>query len=425
MAQLWVVLAVMAMAGAVLVLLPLLRYTPRKDLSTDVLNSLVYRDRLQELESDLQQNRVTEEEFSQLKSELELTLLEDVAQGAQKRSAMTLGGKAIIVWPLLVLIPAMALGLYWKEGYKPAVHDWLSNQSRMNQIVALMMAGDFAALEKEQVELPDLIRGLQRHVQKQADDDRAWYLLGVSYMQVRMPEQAELAFTRALSLDGNNVDYLLGYTQASVMLNNGQLSPQLRHSLMAVIERQPNNPKPYMTLGMAAFQGGDFASAINIWQQYLDRPDRDERAADLLQRSIAVAQKQMTTVPAVADSGTQTSGQKPLLNVTVTISDEVRQQVSASDTLFIYAKAVSGPPMPLAVVRQPVGSWPVQTQLSDANAMTPMATLSKFTDVVVQARISSSGNAIPQSGDWIGPTQVLKLQPGEQAVALEISSRMP
>lgn len=424
MAQLWVILAAMAMAGVLVVLLPMLKYKPRKDLSSDVMNSLIFRDRLQELEADLQQGRVTQEEFTQLKSELELTLLEDVALAQKDQGARSLGGKAIM-WPLLILIPVVALGLYWKEGYKPAVHDWLTNQTRMNQIVGWMLAGDYEALEQHQVELSDAIRALQQQVQQFPNDDRAWYLLGVSYMQVRMPEQAELAFTRALNLDSNNVDYLLGYTQASVMLNNGQLTPQLRESLLTIIQAQPQNPKPYMTLGMAAFQGGDFASAIAIWQQYMQRPDRDERAADLLQRSIEVAQKQMANAPAEVAQNSASSTEKPVLNVTVTVSDEVRAQLSSADTLFVYAKAVNGPPMPLAVVRQAVDNWPVQAQLSDANAMTPMATLSKFAEVIVQARVSSTGNAIPQSGDWIGPTQVLKLQPGEQSVAVEISSRMP
>lgn len=81
--------------------------------------------------------------------------------------------------------------------------------------------------------------------------------------------------------------------------------------------------------------------------------------------------------------------------------------------------------MPLAVVRQPVADWPVRALLNDSNAMTPAMTLSKFDQVVVQARISASGNAVAQSGDWIGPTQVVELKPGKQAVTLEINGQMP
>lgn len=423
MTLLWAILAVMAMAGAMLVLMPLLKYQPRKDVSSDVLNSLVYRDRLQELESDLQQGRVTEAEFAQLKAELELTLLEDVSTNQDDRAVRSVGGK-FIVWPLLVLIPLMALGLYWKEGYTPEVKGWVAAQPAMAELVDLMMAGDYAALEQRQVQLPDVIRGLQVYVQDHPHDGQAWYLLGASYMQLRMPRQAELAFSRALHVDDKNVDYLLGFAQASVMLNDGKITPELHQSLRAIIQRQPSNPKPYMTLGMVAFQNGDFAGAIAVWEQYLQRDDTDERAADLLQRSVAVARKQMEAAR-TATVEQQDVTDKPVLQVTVSVTDDVRAQLAASDVLFIYAKAVNGPPMPLAVVRQPVGQWPVQAQLSDANAMTPMATLSKFDEVIVQARISPTGNAVPQSGDWVGPSQVVKLRPGQQAVALEIASRMP
>lgn len=421
---LWAILAVMAMAGAMLVLLPLLKYRPQRDVSSDTMNSLVFRDRLQELEADLRQGRVTEEEFTQLKAELELTLLEDVEQGQHDKGARSSGGK-VIVWPLLVLIPALALGLYWKEGFTPELQGWLDQSNQRQTILQLMLAGDFATLEQMQVELPDVIRALQGHVQQNPADHHAWYVLGASYMQLRMPEQAELAFSRAMDLDRENADYLLGYTQASVMLNDGKLTPALRQSLETLIERQPANPKSYMTLGMAAFQEGDFAGAIDIWQQYLQRADKDERAAELLERSIAVARKQIdTAVPAETDTSTSDAA-KPSLAVTVTVADAVHDKLSSNDTLFVYAKAVNGPPMPLAVVRQTVGEWPVKVQLSDANAMTPMATLSKFEEVIVQARISSSGNAVPQSGDWTGPTQVVKLQPGETTVALEIATRIP
>ena len=424
MALLWVILAVMAMAGAMLVLWPLVKYRPGKDVSSDVMNSMVFRDRLQELDADLQQGRVTAEEYSQLKSELELTLLEDVAQSQQDQGTRSAGGKAIL-GPLLVLIPLLAFGLYWKEGFTPQVKGWLERQDHLQDVLTLMLAGDFGALEQQKVELPDIIRALQRHVQANHHDDRSWYVLGVSYMQVRMPEQAELAFSRAMDLDRQNPDYLLGYTQASVMLNDGKLTPELKRSLESLIKRNPENPKAYMTLGMAAFQGGDFAGAIEVWQQYLQRPDKDERAAELLERSIAVAQKQMESAPQSGEQTPATGGEKPSLMVTVNVADAVRQKLAATDTLFVYAKAVSGPPMPLAVVRQPVGQWPVQARLSDENAMTPMATLSKFSEVIVQARISATGNAIPQSGDWTGPTQVIKLQPGEQAIALEINAQIP
>lgn len=423
MTLLWAILAAMAMAGVTLVLWPLANFRASKDVSSELLNAMVFRDRLQELDADLQQGHVTAEEHQQLKAELELTLLGDVAAEQQTQIAHSRGGKAIL-WPLLVLIPALALGLYWREGFTPDVKGWLGQQDYLRDIMTLMMAGDYAELEKQQVELPDMIRALQRHVQKNHEDHRSWYVLGMSYLQMQMLPQAELAFSRALDLDGDNPDYLLGFAQASVLLNDGKLTPELHQALRGLIQRHPDNPKPYMTLGMVAFQNGDFAAAIDIWQQYLQREKKDERASALLQRSVTMAQKQLDAVRQ-ADAESAVAGEKPSLLVTVNVTDSVRLKLESKDTLFIYARAVDGPPMPLAAVRQPVGQWPVQARLSDADAVTPMASLSRHGEVIVQARISASGDATPRSGDWIGPTQVIKLQPGEQSVALEINAQMP
>lgn len=115
----------------------------------------------------------------------------------------------------------------------------------------------------------------------------------------------------------------------------------------------------------------------------------------------------------------------PLIKVKVDIAPEISDQLTGKEILFIYAKATQGPPMPLAVVRQPVAGWPVEVMLSDENAMTPAMTLSKFDKVVVQARISATGNAITQSGDWVGPTRVLEVSAGVQSVSLRIESQLP
>lgn len=420
MTLLWLILAAMTLVGVMLVIWPVLNAGSPRTVSSEAMNAMVFRDRLQELDADLQQGRVTAEEHAQLRSELELTLLEDVAQGAAANATVQPGGKAV-VWLALVLIPVVALSLYWKEGFTPEVKGWLAQQDRLQDVTRLLLTADYEGLEQQQVALPDIVRALQLRVQQDHEDHRSWYVLGMSYLQVQMASQAELAFSRALDLDRDNPDYLLGFTQASLLLNDGKLTEPLRLALWQLIQKQPANPRPYVLLGMAAFQAQDYEAAIEVWQQYLQRSEKDERTAELLQQSVAQAQlrlEQSQTEQVIA-------GEKPVVTVTVNVSDSVRLKLAASDTLFVYARAVNGPPMPLAVVRQPVGRWPVETQLSDDNAVAPGVRLSGADEVIVQARISASGSATPESGDWIGPTQVLKLQPGEQAVVLEINAAMP
>lgn len=424
MTLLWAILAGMTLVGAAILIVPVLRHQSKADVSGELVNSLVFKDRLKELDAEREGQFITEEQYQQLKQELELTLLKDVQDSQPDLTAKSSAGKWV-AWILIIIVPIAGGIIYLSEGYRPELSEWFQQQEKMQRVMPLMMSGNFEAAEKEGVNIGDFIRNIQIHLQQNPDDAQSWYLLGVSYLQVEVAKQSELAFSRALNIEPDNIDYLMGHTQASLAMNNGQLTPKIHQTLLQVIQQQPQNPKPYMTWGMALFQQRDFQGAINIWQQYLQRPDADQRAVKLLQRSIDVAKAGLEQPVQADQTGQALHQQKPELSVTVKVSDTIKTQLSPTDTLFVYAKATNGPPMPLAVVRQTVAQWPVTAQLNDSTAMTPDMALSKFEKVVVQARISPSGNAIPQSGDWIGPTKVISLKPGQQAVELEINSAMP
>lgn len=420
MTLMWVTLIAMAVIGTLFVILPLLTFRPRQELSGNLINAAVFRDRLAELDQDLVQQRITEAEHTQLKQELELTLLSDVDESSIRQQGDKSGGKWMML-PVFILVPLVAAFVYWSEGYRSELSDWFSTQKRMQDVIPLVMAGNFDAVEKEGVTVPDFIRMLQLQLQSTPDDAKGWYLLGASYLQAQLPQQAELAFNRAASLEPGNVDYVMGHIQATLAGNGGSLTPEIRSTLQMIMQEQPNNPKPYMTMGMALFQGGDFEAAVDIWERYLQQPGADARASQLLQRSIDVARNQMEN--SAAPRTAVNNG--PEIRVIVTVDPGIVDQLEPGSILFVYAKAQNGPPMPLAVVRQQIGDWPVQVTLSDANAMTPAMSLSKFDAVRVQARISASGNAIAQSGDWAASEMSLNLSDGAQQLELKIDSRIP
>jgi len=81
------------------------------------------------------------------------------------------------------------------------------------------------------------------------------------------------------------------------------------------------------------------------------------------------------------------------------LNNSLQQLVKPGDSVFVYAKAASGPPMPLAVKRLVVSDLPAEVTLSDADAMMPQMKLSAFDLVVVGARISKTGNPVAQPGD--------------------------
>ncbi|OOG27198.1 hypothetical protein B1C78_04255 [Thioalkalivibrio denitrificans] len=86
---------------------------------------------------------------------------------------------------------------------------------------------------------------------------------------------------------------------------------------------------------------------------------------------------------------------------TVSIDPQLTERVSADDTVFIFARLPEGPPMPLAILRLQVSDLPYEFQLDDSQAMTDM-TLSSADRVVVVARVSRTGQAMPSPGDLEG-----------------------
>lgn len=89
-----------------------------------------------------------------------------------------------------------------------------------------------------------------------------------------------------------------------------------------------------------------------------------------------------------------------LLKVRVDLASELKGKVQPGDSVFIFARAVSGPPAPLAAKRLTVADLPVTVELGDADAMMPQLKLSNFPEVQLVARISRAGQ--PTAGEWVG-----------------------
>jgi cytochrome c-type biogenesis protein CcmH len=111
-----------------------------------------------------------------------------------------------------------------------------------------------------------------------------------------------------------------------------------------------------------------------------------------------------TAEPAAAPTGEAAAS---TVTVEVSLAEPLWPKANVNDTVFVYAKAASGPPMPLAVKRAKVGDLPIRVTLDDSMAMTPAMRLSSFPQVIVGARISKSGQATPQTGDLEGQSSPL------------------
>jgi cytochrome c-type biogenesis protein CcmH len=108
---------------------------------------------------------------------------------------------------------------------------------------------------------------------------------------------------------------------------------------------------------------------------------------------------------------------------TVSLVPGLAAKGAPTDTRFVFARAVEGPPMPVAIVRATKQDLPFSFRLDDSNSPMPARKLSEAGDVVIVARVSKSGEAMPKSGDLQGMSQPLK--PGVKGITVVIDRELP
>jgi len=151
-------------------------------------------------------------------------------------------------------------------------------------------------------------------------------------------------------------------------------------------------------LGIAAFEGERYQQAIDYWNRLLEQLPANDKSREALQGGIARATEKLEA------SGGKVAqapvAKTALLKVSVDLASELKGKVQPGDSVFIFARAVSGPPAPLAAKRLTVADLPVTVELGDADAMMPQLKLSNFPEVQLVARVSRAGQ--PTAGEWVG-----------------------
>jgi cytochrome c-type biogenesis protein CcmH len=164
-----------------------------------------------------------------------------------------------------------------------------------------------------------------------------------------------------------------------------------------------------------AYQAHDYATAIRYWEQLLQQISANSADGKMLLTLLADAQQKQ-------QQHSTTKGIK--LVVHVALANNIRATVGANDSVFIYAKAESGPPMPLAVVRKQVKDLPCTVTLDQSQAMMANFSLQNTEKVRIFARISKSGQPLPQSGDWQGMSAVIDTQHPPAQINILIRQRV-
>ena len=398
MSTFWLIAGLMLLAAVAAVLLPVWLYRPRAGLTQNEIDARVFRERLADLDAELAAGRLEQAQYSQLKLDLERTLLSDIPEQSADASGPK-PGQRWLATALGLALPALALMHYYYTGLQGEPSAWIKVREQMNPLIQQAGANP-AQLPPEALEnLPDFARVLQAKVlQDGMNNPDELMLLGISFIELGAGMEAREAMLRALELAPDRIDVMLGAAQALLLTNEGRLDHTSAGLLHKILQQQPQHRGALMMLGFGAFNGGDYDMAQRAWQALLAQLDPNSQTAQLLQNSIAQAEhlgQQEQTAPTTPDQPSGTAA----ITVTVDVAPALLDRFQADDTLFIYAKAVNGPPMPLAAVRQNASGFPVQVVLDDSKAMLPEMKLSNFPQVVVGARISKAGDVRAKTGD--------------------------
>lgn len=301
-------------------------------------------------------------------------------------------------------------------------------------------------------ELRQTLGDLAERVRENPDNVEAWNQLGMLWKQIQQLPAAESAFRRVLFLAPDNAMARVELAETLLYQSGGaSLPPESESLLRAVLRQNPNNQKALWLAGLGAFHNGREQQALALWRrleqllpqgpvrqrvrEQIAQVDRDGTSAtggagsavggpgnlppghppidatgtaatpDAAGNADAVPATKPGGENAVTAGDDASPASPTSVTVEVSVSPELSARVSGNETVFVFARAVDGPPAPLAVKRLSAAALPTTIELTESDSMTQGLSITTFPQVRIAARISASGNAIASPGDLQGYSQ--------------------
>lgn len=416
----WVLAACLALLAAAFLAWPLLRRAADADAdereARDTENLEAYRAERTELDAARAAGRLTEDEHRALLVEIDRRLLQDAATdtgGAVYRP----GGRRLLL-VLAVLLPVFATLAYGVLGAADA--------ERLDAMLGQLEEA------QDDASRASLIAGLLPLLESQArgrDEDGAYrFLLARVYSGEQRHPEAAATYAEVAEIYPQDASILAQYAQSLYLAAGRKITPAVQEIIDRALVIDPAQMTLLGLLGMDRFQSGNFAGAVEAWEKLLANLPDDAPDAAVIREGVAAARARLAAGGEARPANPPGSGDAPVaadavrLEVRVELSAEL--QAAPDTAVFVFARAVSGPPMPLAVARFLVSELPRTVILDDSMAMAPGLRLSGFPEVRVVARVSRGGGPIAQPGDFEGDVGPIPTAKGPQQVSVRIDRRL-
>lgn len=400
MTDFWIAASALLLVALAFLLLPILRgRRAQAEEDRTALNVALYEERLAELTAQHAAGTLSDAQLEAGRADAARELLEDTENSDSPKIAKL--GRSV---PLIaaVLVPLVGYGLYMHWGASDKVQ----------------MARQFSEQPRT---VEEMTAHLEQAVKEQPDSAEAWYFLGRTYMNQERPADAAKAFARVVELAGRQPELLGQWAQAQYFAGDRQWSEQLQALTDEALQADPQELTSLGLLGIAAYEEGRYQDAVRFWEQLVAALPENDPSREAIRGGIERARQQVdggSDNAAAGEAPAAASTQAAALQIQVQLDPKVAETVSPEDSVFVFARAVNGPPVPLAAKRLTVGDLPATVTLSDADAMVPSLKISSVEQVTVMARVSRTGDAT--KGEWMGQSEALGTRGDKNAVRLTI-----
>lgn len=435
----------LVLLGVIFALWPYINYRlfNRIDATTEItereaVNVSLYRDHLADLDMSLKIGSIDQDQFEQLKNELERNLLEDsnlsrinsdgvdansTAPSSSTRVNIVTRKKSKVHIPIflsfIVILPVACIFLYQNLGNADAVmlEGKLVRQAQVQEELRqqLVISSESEKLDVELQQLRrDIVDGLiDRSVKTEIDLDTR-VLLARNAVTIGDFDTAIENFQIVLEAQPQAAQVMVELAQAIFINADSVAVPVVTALATQALSIQPDNVMALGLLGISNFQAGEYRSAIDYWEQAIGIYTPGSQNALALQNGVEEALQRLslsgelvTKKDVLSADAVDMSAVTAKFTVNVSVTDNV--PFRPDQVVFIYARAWQGAKLPLAITRVMASQLPITVELDDTSAMAPQFNLSSAQTVQLVARISVTGNPIAAEGDWevlSGPIQL-------------------
>jgi len=395
---LWLgILLILILAGAFLVY----PFVSKKNLGSDLqsqseqANIDIFRDQQHQYQQQLERREINQQQYTAMVAEAEQLLLSNTAAVTTENEGKFGTGQGLWMLPLLLIIISLA-----------TIWIYLSLGASLDEQIAekLRMQAQAANTSQEMVWDSELIAMINKRVKQRPENIYYWTILAQEAVARTDMSAAANYFSQSLRLDPRE-SYLLGqYAQALFFADNNRFTQRVMAALDNAFAVDSSNQTVLGLKGIQAFENKDYKLAITFWQgaaQQLDPASGDWQA---LQNGIQKARNLL--------------GDTAEVQIAIALSIDENIQFSADQRIFVAVVEADGPPMPIAARKLVASQLPTQILLSDSDALIDGRSLSSAGKIRVIARLSTSGTATPQLGDWQAVSGIVAI--ADEPVDLEL-----